>query len=114
MKDEAIAELRALAAHLLDLSLAMLTAAKADDWAAFELRKQQRSAILEGICGRQPLDEAIRLFLAPVIEQIQRLDRASTGLILQQRDLAAEELRRLKHTRQGHNAYQRVADNSSP
>lgn len=113
MNDETVAELRALAARLLDLSQAMLAAAKADDWAAFESREQQRGALLEGICGDRPLDEPTRLFLAPVIEEIQRIDLASTDLILRQRDLAADELRRLKHTRQGHDAYQIVADNSS-
>jgi hypothetical protein len=113
MNDETVVELRAAAEQLLDLSQAMLAAAKSDDWEAFELREHQRSVLLDGICGRQPPDEATKLFLAPVIEQIQQLDRASTDLIVQQRDVAASELRRLKNTRQGHNAYQTVADNSS-
>jgi hypothetical protein len=45
-----------------------------------------------------------------VIKEIQIIDEAICNIICQQRDQAAEELRHLKHAREGNKAYQIAAD----
>lgn len=105
-------DIRSKADQLLDLTQAMLITARSDDWDAFELQEQQRSTMLKIIFGSQPIDESVKLYLADVIKKIQLIDEAITDLIIQQRDQAAEELRHLRHARQGDKAYRIEADNS--
>lgn len=110
MKDEPALDLYTQADQLLDLTQAMLAAAKSDDWDAFELQEQQRSALLEMVFSSETLEQSARLHLTDVIKEIQLTDNAITRLICQQRDQAAEELRHLKHAREGNNAYRVAVD----
>jgi hypothetical protein len=114
MKDEPALDIRTKADQLLDLTQAMLTAAKSDDWDEFELQEQQRSAMLEMVFSSQTtIEESDKLHLANVIKEIQLIDKTITDLICQQRDQAAEELRHLKHAREGNKAYRVAADDPS-
>lgn len=110
MKDEPALDIRTKADQLLDLTQAMSAAAKSDDWDEFELQEQQRSAMLKMVFSSQTIEESARSHLANVIKRIQLIDKTITDLISQQRDQAAEELRHLKHAREGNKAY-READN---
>jgi hypothetical protein len=110
MKDEPALNLYTQADQLLDLTQAMLAAAKADDWNEFELQEQQRNALLEMVFSSETLEQSARLHLTDVIKEIQLTDNAITHLICQQRDQAAEELRHLKHAREGNKAYRVVVD----
>lgn len=110
MKDEPALDIHAKADQLLDLTQAMLAAAKSDDWDAFELQEQQRSAMLEMVFGNQTDMESAKLQLSGVIKEIQLIDQVICNLISQQRDLAAEELRHLKHAQAGNKAYRIAAD----
>ncbi len=111
-KSEQALDIQIKAEQLLDLTQAMLITATSDDWDAFELQEQQRSAMLEMIFGSQPIEESVKLYLVDVIKKIQLIDETITDLIIQQRDQAAEELRHLRHARQGDKAYRIEADNS--
>lgn len=110
MKDEPELDMHTKADQLLDLTQAMLAAAKSDDWDAFELQEQQRSAMLEMVFGSQTVEESAKLHLIDVVKEIQLIDKAICNLITQQRDQAAKELRHLKHAREGDKAYQIAAD----
>ena len=98
--------------QLLNLTQAMLRAAELDDWDEFESQEQQRNAILEMVFSDETLTESIKLQLADIVKEIQLIDRTITNLIIQQRDQAAEELRHMKHAREGNKAYQTMADDS--
>ena len=110
MNDEPALNICTQAEQLLDLTQAMLAAAKSDDWDAFELQERQRSVLLEMIFSHQALEESARLQLTPVLKEIQLIDKTITDLICQQRDQAAEELRHLKHAREGDKAYRIAVD----
>lgn len=110
MKTESALDMHAQAEQLLNLTQAMLAAAQADDWDAFELLEPQRSALLEMIFGSPAAGESVKLQLAGVVKEIQLIDQAICSLISQQRDQAAEELRHLKHAREGDKAYRIAAD----
>ncbi|MCF7967408.1 flagellar protein FliT [Methylobacter sp. Wu8] len=110
MKNEPVLDMHTKADQLLDLTRAMLAAAQSDDWDEFELQEQQRSAMLDMIFGNPDDMESAKLHLADAIEQILLIDQEITALISQQRDLASQELRHLKHARQGNKAYQIAAD----
>ncbi len=112
MKDEPAPNIGANTGRLLDLTQAMLAAAKSDDWDEFILQEQQRNMFLERIFDSQTFEESTKLHLADVINEILLIDQVITRLIIQQRDQAAEELRHLKHARVGDKAY-RVAIDSS-
>jgi hypothetical protein len=112
MKDEPALDICTKAHQLLDLTQAMLAAAKSDNWDEFELQEQQRSALLEMVFSSQTLEQSARLHKANMIKEIQLIDNAITGLIRQQRDQAAEELRHLKHAREGNKAYRVAVDDS--
>ena len=112
MKDEPPLDIRAKADQLLDLTQAMLTAAQADDWDEFELLEPQRRALLEMVFGNRATEESVKLLLADVVKEIQLIDQAICNLITQRRDQAAEELRHLKHARQGDKAYRIAADDT--
>lgn len=112
MKDESSLDIRTQADQSLDLTQAMLAAAKSDDWDAFELQEQQRSALLEMVFGSQTVEESTKLHLVEVAKEIQLIDQTITQLIIQRRDQAAEELRQLRHSREGSNAYRIAADDS--
>ncbi|TAN70613.1 MAG: flagellar protein FliT [Methylobacter sp.] len=111
-ESESILDIQTQADQLLDLTQAMLTTATADDWDAFELLEQQRSAILEMVFSSQAIDESAKLYLTTVIKEIQLIDKAITNLIIEQRDQAAKELRHLRHARESDKAYRIEADNS--
>ncbi|MGZ4955843.1 MAG: flagellar protein FliT [Methylobacter sp.] len=98
--------------HLLNLTQAMLRAAELNDWDEFESQEQQRSAMLEMFFGDETLTESIKLQLVNIVKEIQLIDKSITKLIIQQRDQAAEELRHMKHAREGNKAYQTMADDS--
>lgn len=110
MKNEPVLDMHTKADQLLDLTRTMLAAAQSDDWDEFELQEQQRSAMLDMIFGNPADMESAKLHLADAIEQILLIDQDITALISQQRDLASQELRHLKHARQGNKAYQIAAD----
>lgn len=96
---------------LLDLTQAMLAAAESDDWDEFELQEQRRSTILKRIFdSQQPITEPIKLQLNDIVEQIQKADKSIINLLIQQRDQASEELRNLRHAREGDKAYRITAD----
>lgn len=111
MKDEPTLDSRTEADQLLDLTQAMLAAAKADDWDLFELLEPQRKTMLEMVFGNQS-DETAKLQMVDVVKEIQLIDKAICELIGQQRDQAAEELRQLKHARAGNKAYRSAIDDS--
>ncbi|WP_333874574.1 flagellar protein FliT [Methylobacter sp.] len=105
-------DIHTTADQLLNLTQAMLRAAELDDWDKFESQEQQRSAMLEMFFGEKTLTESTKLQLADIVKEIQLIDKTITNLIIQQRDQAAEELRHMKHAREGNKAYQTMADNS--
>ena len=109
MKDEPALDLQTLGNQLLDLTQAMLTAAKSDDWVEFELLEELRHAMLEMVFGNQA-EESTKLLLIDVVKEIQLIDKTICNLITQQRDQAAEELRHLRHARDGNKAYRIVID----
>ena len=109
-KNEPPLDIRAKAEQLLDLTQAMLAAAKADAWDEFGLLEPQRSALLEMVFDSQTLEESDRLQLADVVKEIQLIDPVICNLISQRRDQAAEELRHLKHAREGDKAYRITQD----
>jgi hypothetical protein len=109
-KDEPALDIYAQANQLLDLTKTMLAAAKSDDWDEFELQEQQRSAMLKMIFGSRTAEESARLQLADVVKEIQLIDQAICNLITQRRDQAAEELRHLRHAREGDKVYRIAAD----
>ncbi len=110
MIDQSALNIRTQGEQLLDLTQAMLAAAKADDWGAFELLELQRSVLLERIFSNPADAESAKLHLIEVVKEILLIDQAICKLISQQRDLAAEELRYLKQARVGNMAYQIAAD----
>jgi hypothetical protein len=110
MKDQPTLDIRTKTDQLLDSTQAMLTAAKSDDWDEFELQEQQRSAMLKLVFSNQTIEESAKLHLANVIKEIQLIDKTITDLISQQRNQAAEELRHLKHAREGNKAYRIATD----
>jgi hypothetical protein len=109
-KDEMALDIRTNTDQLLDLTRAMLAAAEADDWDKFGLQEQQRRVLLEMVFGSQTIEESTKLHLTNVISEIQLTDKTITRLIIQQRDLAAEELRHLRHAQEGNKAYRIAAD----
>lgn len=110
MNNESALNMHTKADQLLDLTRAMLAAAQSDDWDEFELQEQQRSAMLDLVFGSPTDLESAKLHLADAIEELLTIDQDITALISQQRDLAAQELRHLKHAREGNKAYQIAAD----
>ena len=110
MKDEPLLDIHMQAEQLLDLTHAMLAAAKSDAWDAFELLEPQRGALLEMVFGNQSTEELVKLQLAEVVKEIQLIDQAICDLISQRRDQAAEELRHLRHAREGNKAYRIAQD----
>jgi hypothetical protein len=112
MKNESVVDIYIEGDRLLELTQTMLKAAKSDDWDTFEMLEQQRGEALEEIFGNQANAETAKLYLADVVDKIRLIDQAICNLIIQERDLAAEELRRLKHARKGNKAYQMAVDNS--
>jgi len=100
----------AKAEQLLDLTHAMLAAAKADAWDEFEVLEPQRRALLEMVFGNQTLEESVKLQLADVVKEIQLIDPVICNLISQRRDQAADELRHLKHAQEGDKAYRIAQD----
>lgn len=109
MKDEPALDLHAQGNQLLDLTQAMLAAAKSDDWEEFELLEELRRAMLETVFGNQA-EESTKLQLIDMVKEIQLIDKTICNLITQQRDQAAEELRHLRHAREGNKAYQITID----
>jgi hypothetical protein len=112
MNDESALDIHTQGNQLLALTQAMLAAAKADDWEEFELLEQQRSAMLDRIFANPADAESAKLHLVDAIKEIFLLDQSICNLISQQRDWAAEELRHLRHAREGNKAYQIAADDS--
>ena len=110
MKDNLSSDIRIKAEQLLDLTHAMLIAATADDWDAFELQEQQRDAILKMVFDRT-IEESAKLHLIDLVKEIQLIDKTITNLIIQQRDQAAEELRHLRRARESDKAYRVEAGN---
>ncbi len=110
MKEGAALGIRTEVDQLLNLTQAMLAAAESDDWDEFELQEQQRNAMLEIVFSSQTVAESTKLQQVDVIKEIQLIDKAITDLISQQRDQAAEELRHLKHAREGDKAYRAAAN----
>ena len=110
MKNEPPLDIHIETDQLLDLTQAMLTAATADDWDTFELREQQRSAMLKIVFSRTA-EELAEAYLVDVIKKIQSVDKTITNLIIQQRDQAAEELRHLRRARESDKAYRVESDN---
>ena len=110
MKDEPLLDIHTQAEQLLDLTHAMLAAAQADDWDVFELLEPQRGALLEMIFSSPAAEESVKLQLAEVVKEIQLIDQAICDLISQRRDQAAEELRHLRHAREGNKAYRIAQD----
>lgn len=100
----------AKAGQLLDLTQAMLAAAKADAWDEFELLEPQRRALLEMVFGNPATEESVKLQLANVVKEIQLIDPVICNLISQRRDEAAEELRHLRHAQEGDKAYRIAQD----
>ena len=98
--------------QVLNLTQAMLAATQLDDWDEFELLETQRSALLKMIFGDRTDGESTKLYLSDVIEKIQLIDRTISDLISHQRDQAAQELRNLKHARNGNKAYRLTSDDS--
>ena len=103
-------DIRAKAEQLLDLTHAMLAAAKADAWDDFELLEPQRRLLLEMVFGNPATEESDRLQLADVVKEIQLIDSVICNLISQRRDQAADELRYLKQAREGDKAYRIAQD----
>jgi hypothetical protein len=101
---------RTKADQLLELTQAMLMAAKLDAWDEFELLDQQRSVIMEMVFSSSSDDESVKVYLAEVVSEIQLIDQDITLLIVQQRDQAAEELLHLRRAREGSNAYRIAVD----
>lgn len=112
MKYEPTLNIHAKTDQLLDLTQAMLAAAKSDDWDEFELLEGQRRTMLEMVFGSQAVEESTKLHLASVINEIQLVDKDISNLITQQRDQAAEELRHMKRARESDKAYRTTVDNS--
>jgi hypothetical protein len=110
MKDKSEVDMHAEGDRLLELTQAMLEAAESDDWDTFEILEEQRSVALEEIFGHQANAESAQLHLVNVVNEIRGMDQTICDLIVQQRDLAAEELRRLKHAHKGTKAYQMAVD----
>lgn len=111
-KSESVLDIQAKADQLLDLTQAMLITATSDDWDAFELQEQQRSAMLEMVFSNQAIEESAKPYLINVIKEIQIIDQTITSLIIQQRDQAAKELRQLRYARESDKAYRIESDNS--
>ena len=110
MKDQPELDIHTQAEQLLDLTHAMLAAAKADAWDEFELLEPQRRTLLEMVFGNPATEESNKLQLLDVVKEIQLIDPVICNLISQRRDQAAEELRHLKHAREGDKAYRITAD----
>ncbi|MGZ8175477.1 MAG: flagellar protein FliT [Methylobacter sp.] len=110
MKDESTLDIRTQKDQLLRLTQAMLASAESDDWDEFELQEQQRNVLLNMIFGSQDSAELAKLHLVDVVKEILLIDQAITNLIRQQRDQAAEELRRFRNARAGSKAYQIAID----
>lgn len=113
MKEDATLNICAKGEQLLDLTQAMLATAQADDWDEFESLEHQRRSMLETIFNDPAMDESAKLTWADQVKEIQLIDQAICDLITQQRDQAAEELRHLKHAREGNKAYQMTIDDPS-
>ncbi len=110
MKDKIILNIHTKTDQLINLTQAMLATATSDNWDEFEVLESQRRTMLELVFNDQAIEESLKLHLTDVIKEIQLIDQDITHLIMQQRDLAAEELRHLRHAQQGNKAYQIAAD----
>ncbi len=95
-----------LSQTVLELSSAMLAAAREGDFEAVRGMEVKRRQLLEKLFVRLPEGEDGAQSLRQVIEQIQTLDNALMKLIRQERDQAAQQLQQLKKHNQASRAYQ--------
>jgi hypothetical protein len=112
MTNQLTLDIRIQGDQLLDLTRDMLAAAESDDWEEFELLEQKRAALLSGLFSNPADAESAKLHLVDVAKEMLAIDEVISNLIRQQRDLAAEELRHLRKTRDGNKAYQVAVDDS--
>ncbi len=95
-----------LSQTVLELSSAMLAAAREGDFETVRGMEVKRRQLLEKLFVRPPEGEEGAQSLRQVIEQIQTLDNALMKLIRQERDQAAQQLQQLKKHNQASRAYQ--------
>jgi len=94
--------------ELLALSQSILAAAKAMKWEEVERLERERGPVMEKLFSSSSRRESDIAFLVRVIEEVQTIDRQVVSLIEAERNRVVQDLRMLRNSRQGDQAYRSV------